>query len=352
MLPGGVFNTKYESDMAIFRTRTHWLMLLVALAFVFTFPMYGSDYWLSWFIRVFVTVVVVLGLHILTGLCGQVSIGQAAFLGVGAYTVAILTTKYGVNGWACLPLSALIAGLVGLVFGLPCFRLRLFYLAIATMAASSIIKWCFQHFEGFTGGFIGLSLEPLKLGGKELISRGSMFFLCAIVVVIAAFLAKNIQRSSTGRAFVAIRDNELAAEVSGIAIFRYKMYAFFIGCIFAGVAGWLWAYTQLRVNPEQFSMLDSMWYLGMIIIGGWGSVTGVFFGVVFLRVLEVVITDHLAPYLANTFPSIAMQIHISLSLILFGMVIVLFMMFQQRGLYYLLEKAKIYYRLHPYSYWG
>ena len=351
MLPGGIFNTRYQTDLAILRTKTQWILLALVLVLIFTFPFYGSSYWLSWLTRLAVTIVAVLGLHILTGLCGQISIGHAAFVGVGAYTVAIITAKSGINGWLCLPLCGISAGIIGLIFGLPAFRLKGFYLAISTLAASYIIVWCFQHFESITGGFIGLGLEPLRLGGIDFSTRGAFYVLVMVIMVLATLFAKNIQRSSTGRAFVAIRDNELAAEVSGIAIFRYKMLAFFIGCVFAGVAGWLWAYSQLRVNPDQFRLLDSMWYVGMLIIGGWGSTTGVFFGALFLRLLEVFI-DYITPPLAEAFPSIAMQINVALGLILFGLVILLFMMFEPRGLYYRWEKLKTYYRLHPYSFWS
>jgi len=353
MLPGGVFNTRYESDLAILRTKTQWFLLALGIVLLFTFPLmpFGTAYWLSWLTRVAITIVAVLGLHILLGLCGQVSIGHAAFLGVGAYTVAVLATKYDVNGWLCLPLSGLAAGVVGVFFGLPSFRLKMFFLAISTLAASAIIVWCFQHFEGVTGGFIGLGLQPLTIGGIDLSTRGSYYILTMAIMVLATIAVKNIQRSTTGRAFVAIRDNELAAEVSGIAIFRYKLLAFFIGCLFAGVAGWLWAYSQLRINPDQFRIMDSIWYLGMLMIGGFGSTSGVFFGVLFLRLLEVGI-DHITPVLTDAFPGIAMQLHVSLGLILYGAVIVLFMLFQPRGIHILVEKIKIYYRLHPYSYWG
>ncbi len=170
-------------------------------------------------------------------------------------------------------------------------------------------------------------------------------------MIVAAFFAKNIQRASIGRAFVAIRDNELAAQVSGISIFRHKMLAFFIGCLFAGVAGWLWAYSQLRVNPNQFSLLDSIWYLGMLIIGGWGSTSGVFFGAAFLKFLEIGMTDYITPWLGDMLPSIKLQVHVATNIVQ-GMVIVVFMMVVPRGLYYLWEKLKIYYRLHPYAYWA
>ncbi len=351
MLPGGVFSTRYDSDLAILRTRMQWLLLGLGLVLLFTLPLVASSYWLTWLTKLGIVIVAVLGLHILSGLCGQISIGHAAFIGVGAYTVAILTAQVGLNSWLCLPICGLSAGLVGLVFGLPCFRLKGFYLAISTLAASYIIIWCFQHFSSVTGGYTGLPLDPLRLGPIDLRARAPFYCLTMAVMVIAAFFAKNIQRTSTGRAFVAIRDNELAAEVNGIPVFRYKMLAFFIGCVFAGVAGWLWAFSQLRVTPDQFRLYDSMLYVGMLIIGGWGSVTGVFFGAVFLRLLEVIV-DYTAPPLAEAFPGLAQQINVSLGLILLGLVIVLFMVLEPRGLYSRWEKFKAYYRLYPYSYWS
>jgi len=349
MLPGGVFNTNYGSEMAIVRTRMQWVLLAAGIALLFSIPLFASSYWLTWLTKVGITIVAVLGLHILTGLCGQVSMGQAAFMGVGAYAVAILTTKVGLNGWLCLPISALSAGLVGLVFGLPCFRLKGFYLVISTMAASFIIIWCFKQFGSVTGGFVGIGLEPLKLGPVDLGNRSSFFCLTMGIMIAATLLAKNIQRTAPGRAFVAIRDNELAAEVSGIPVFRYKMLAFFIGCVFAGVSGWLWAYSQLRISPDQFRLMDSMWYLGMLVIGGWGSTTGVFFGVISLRLLEIAISDYIAPPLADAVPSLAQQIRVSMSLVVNGLVIIIFIMVERRGLYYRWQKLKAFYRLYPYS---
>jgi branched-chain amino acid transport system permease protein len=353
MLPGGVFSTKYDSELAVLRTKIQWLLLCLGLALLFTAPLLASSYWLGWLTRLGITIVALLGLHILSGLCGQISIGHAAFMGVGAYTVAILTAKVGLNSWLCLPICGLSAGLVGLVFGLPCFRLKGLYLAISTLAANYIIIWCIKYYGSVTGGYIGLPLDSLRLGPIDLGSSGSAAFYCVtmVIMVLATFFAKNIQRTATGRAFVAIRDNELAAEVSGIPVFRYKMLAFFIGCVFAGVAGWLWAYCQLRVNPNQFGLYDSMWYVGMLIVGGWGSTSGVFFGAVFLRLVGVAI-DQAAPHLADALPSLAQQIYVSLGLILSGLIVVLFMMLEPRGLYYLWEKFKAYYRLHPYAYWG
>jgi len=353
MLPGGVFTTKYDTDLAIVRTRTQWLLLGAGLLVLFVVvPLVASDYWLIWFAQLAITIIAVLGLHILSGLCGLFSMGHAAFIAVGAYTVAILTGQFGLNGWVCLPLSVLAAGMAGTLFGLPCFRLSSFYLAVSTLAAHEIIMWCFGLYKPFwptTGGFNGLKMEPLTLGGIDFSTHGTFYILAAVALVLATYLAKNIQRTSTGRAFVAIRDNELAAEVSGIALFRYKCYAFFIGCAFAGAAGWLLAYSQGIVRPSGFSLHDSLWFIGMLAIGGWGSTTGVFLGAGFVRGLEVLNSDFIAPFLAERFESIANQIHVSLSLILVGMVIILFLRYQPSGLYFILEKVKGYYRLLPYS---
>jgi branched-chain amino acid transport system permease protein len=342
MLPGGVFNQSYARDVAIVRTRTQWLMLLAALAFVFSIPAFANDYWLGWLTKLFIVIIAVLGLHILTGLCGQFSIGHAAFVGVGAYTAAILTTKYGLSGWLCLPLSALVAGVVGLFFALPCFRLKGFYLAVSTLAASFIIIWCMRHFASVTGGLEGLNVSILTIAGVDLTYNQPAYWLAAVITVGATFAAKNIQRTSTGRAFVAIRDNELAAEVNGIHVFRYKMLAFFISCLFAGVAGWLWASTQMRVTPDQFTLNDSIWYFGMLVIGGMGSTAGVFFGAVSLRLLRVII-DQIAPMLNSV------QLILALNLVVFSAVIVLFLLFEPRGMAHLWEKVKMQYRLHPFS---
>ncbi|MCX5998755.1 MAG: branched-chain amino acid ABC transporter permease [Chloroflexi bacterium] len=349
MLPSGLLNTKYESDLAIVRTKTQWLLLALGLAFVFSLSALASDYWLIWLTELAIAIVVVLGLHILTGLCGQFSIGQAAFMGVGAYTTAVLTTRYGLNGWLCLPLAALSAGVVGLLFGLPCFKLKGFYLAISTLAASFIIIWVIDHSEGWTGGASGLAIERLRVAGIDFSSRRIFYCVAIVVMPVATFFAKNIQRTRAGRAFVAIRDNELAAQVSGVNLFRYKMLAFFIGCSYAGVAGWLWAYATLRVNPEQFGLYDSIWFVGMLIIGGIGSTMGVFFGAISFRLLERLI-DYAAPPLAEAFPAIATQLHVGLSLGVFSIVLLLFLILEPRGLNYRWEKIKSYYRLYPYAY--
>ena len=321
MLPSGVFSSKYASELAVLRTKTQWVLLLLVIAALLTIPLYASAYWLTQLTLICITAIVVFGLHILAGLCGLISIGQAGLMAVGAYTVAILTTRYDVNGWLCLPLSALAAGLVGVLVGLPSFRLKLFYLAISTLAAQEIIIWVLRYrsFWDVTGGFTGLQMEPLTLGSIDFGEDGNLYLLAAVLAIIAAFVTVNIQRSNTGRIFVAIRDNELAAEVAGISLFRNKLLAFFIASAFAGVAGWLWAYSQLRVNPSQFNFGDSIFYMGMIIIGGLGNISGVFLGVFFIEFMEIINSDYLAPFAVDHLPTRwSAQIHVALRYILGG----------------------------------
>lgn len=345
MLPNGVFATKYQDDAAILRTRTQWGLTAAAVVFFLALPTFAPEYWLTWLIGLSVVIVAVLGLHVLTGLCGVFSIGQAAFVGVGAYVTAILAERYGISGWLCLPIAALAAGLIGVFFGLPSFRLKGFYIAVASLAANFIIVWCITYFKDWTGGSTGMAVTPLSLGGFEFTSRASLYVIAIILVILGTYFAKNLQRMPTGRAFVAVRDNELAAEVGGINIPRYKMKAFFIGCMYAGVAGWLLAYSGFWVSPEQFQIHSSIWYFGMLAVGGLGSTTGVFMGVAFLKLLEMMI-DQVTPYVPIA------QFNSAMSTIMYAVLILLFLIYKPGGLYSLWQEFKNYYRLRPYSYRG
>ena len=345
MLPSGLFATKYEADMAILRTKTQWVILAAAVVFLYTVPLFVADYWVTWVTGLSVVVLAVLGLHVLTGLCGVFSIGQAAFMGVGAYTTAILAGRYDVPGLVCLPIAAVAAGVVGIFFGLPSFRLKGFYIAIASLAANFIILWIIRYFADWTGGGNGMAIAPLSVAGFAFKSRGSIYLVAITLMLIGTFFAKNLQRMPVGRAFVAIRDNELAAEVGGISIFRYKMLAFFIGCMYAGVAGWLSAYSQFWITPDHYQINNSIWYFGMLAIGGMGSTSGVFLGVGFLKSLEMIIDE------VTKRADIA-DLNVALSMVGFSVVILAFLILEPGGLYARWLKFKTYYRLRPYSYRG
>jgi branched-chain amino acid transport system permease protein len=344
-LPSGTFNQGYAQDMAIFRTRTHWVMLIAFIAFLFACPLFFGDRILTILTIIGITVISVHGLNILTGYCNQISMGHAGFMAVGAYTSAILTAKLGFSFWAALPCAALAAGIVGIIFGLPSLRIKGFYLIMATIAAHFIIIWVILQLSGITGGTDGLAVPRPEIGGFVFKSKSSYFYLVMIIACLGTFLAKNIVRTRVGRAFIAIRDNELAAEVMGVNLWSYKLVAFFIGCVYAGVAGSLLVHYVAFATTDQFPFMNSVWYLGMLIVGGMGSTAGAIFGAVSLKLLDELVTI-VGPVLST---AVAPQAAASLSLIMRGLVIILFLIFEPRGLAHRWQMVKAYYRLWPFS---
>jgi len=214
-LPCGTFSENYAQDMAIFRTRSHWVMLLAFLIILFTCPLFCSNKTLTVMTIIGITIISVNGLNILNGYCGQISMGHAGFMAVGAYTSGVLCAKHGWSFWAALPCAALAAGVMGIIFGLPSLRIKGFYLVMATIAAHFIIVWLILQLYNTTGGGDGLPIPRPKIGDFVFKSKSSYFYLVMIITCLATFLAVNLTRTRAGRAFVAIRDNDLASEVMG-----------------------------------------------------------------------------------------------------------------------------------------
>jgi len=347
-LPCGIRNYTYDTDMAIVRTKTHWVLLIGFLIVLFTMPLYFGNYWLGVFNLIGITLIAAAGLNILVGYCGQLSIGHAGFIAVGAYTAAILTNRFELPFLVGLISAGITSGLIGLIFGLPSVRVKGFYLAITTIAAQFIIIWVINHW-GFTGGFVGIRVPYASIGGLVFRSESSQYYLIIGIAVLCIFFAKNLSRTKVGRAFIAIRDNDLAAEVMGINLLFYKLLAFFIGCFFAGIAGALLAHWLGFVNAEQFSFTESILYVGMIIIGGMGTTIGPILGVVFIRVLQQLLTIELVPFLEST-EILPAGFASGVTPMLFGLVIVLFLILEPRGLAHRWSLFKASYRLWPFSY--
>jgi len=348
-LPCGTRNFTYAEDMAILRTKTHWVMFVILLILLFTLPLYLSNYWLSVANLIGITLIAAIGLNILVGYCGQLSIGHAGFIAVGAYTTAILTGRFELPFLVGLICAGVVAGTVGLIFGIPSVRVKGFYLAITTIAAQFIIIWIINHWE-ITGGFIGIEVPYASIAGFEFRSEASQFFLIMVIAVICIFLTKNLTRTKVGRAFIAVRDNDLAAEVMGVNVLYYKLLAFFIGCFLAGIAGALLAHWIGFMNTEQFSLTESILYIGMIIIGGLGTSLGPILGVIFIRILQQLLTAQLVPYLESTFNMMPAGFATGVTPMLFGLVIVLFLVLEPRGLAHRWALIKSAYRLWPFSY--
>ncbi len=341
----GIFNENYAQDMAIFRTRRDWGILLGFLILLSVCPLFFSDRILTIMTMIGIAIISVHGLNILTGYCGQISIGHAGFMAVGAYTSAILCAKLGFPFWVALPCGALAAGIAGLLFGLPSLKIKGFYLIMATIAAHFIIIWTILQFRGITGGPDGLSVPTPTIGGIVLSSKANYFYLVMVITCLATLLVKNIVRTRAGRAFIAIRDNDLAAEVMGISLWSYKLQAFFIGCVYAGVAGSLLIHYYSFASTDQFPFFDSVWYLGMLIVGGMGNTTGAIFGAIALKLLDELVTMA-GPVLSA---AVAPQAAASLALISHGLVIIIFLIFEPRGLHHRWEMIKAYFRLWPFS---
>ena len=347
-LPCGIFHENYAQDMSIIRTRTQWGVLVIFLILLIAYPFFVSDSLLSIGIVIGITVVSVHGLNILTGYCGQISLGHAAFMAVGGYVSGILCAKFGWSFFAALPCAGLCAGLVGLFFGLPSLRIKGFYLIMATVAAQFIVIWVILQLYSITGGPEGLPVPRPEIAGMVLKSKASYFYMVMIFAILSTIVAKNLVRTRVGRAFIAIRDNDLAAEVMGINVFGYKLLAFFIGCVFAGVAGSLLVHYVTFAFPAQFPFLDSVWYLGMLIAGGMGSISGGIFGVIALKLLDFAVTLA-GPAASDIFPALSGPASAAIGLFIRGLVIILFLIYEPRGLINRWELIKAYFRLWPYS---
>lgn len=349
-LPAGTYNDNYENDMAIFRTGLQKVLLVLFLALLFTLPLFvTAREVLHLIITIAYWIVAALGIGILTGYCGQISLGHAAFVAIGAYTAGILAVKLNFPFWATFPFAGIIAGLAGIIVGLPALRVKGFYLILTTLAAQFIVSYILIRWTSLTGGYLGLAVPFPKIGGIELASPNSYYYFAIPVTCLMVFFAKNLTRTKLGRTFIAIRDNDLAAEVMGINLSYYKLLAFFIGCFFAGVGGALYTFYAISISPDYFTLLDSIWYLGILVIGGIGSITGVIFGVVFVKLLDY-LTYLAAPALGALLPGIGVNMVAALGPIVFGLVIILFLVFEPRGLHHWWETLKATVRIWPFAY--
>ena len=339
------FHENYAQDMAIYNTRMQVGVLLAFLILLSIGPLFLSDRALTILTMIGISIISVHGLNILTGYSGQISIGHVGFMAVGAYTSALLTVHLGWSFWAALPCAAIGAGIAGLIFGLPSLKIKGFYLIMATIAAHFIIIWLIIQLRGITGGPDGMAVPKPRIGSFVFNSKVSYYYLVMVFTVLSTLVAVNIVRTRAGRAFVAIRDNDLAAEVMGISLWSYKLQAFFIGCLYAGVAGALLVHYYGFASIDQFPFMDSVWYLGMLIVGGMGSVLGGILGAVALKLLDELVT-FFGPVLSAF---IAAQAAASLALISRGLVIIIFLIFEPRGLDHLWGIIKSYFKLWPFS---
>src|SRR3989449_5337446 len=343
----GEFHTSYASDMGIFETRRAGWVLAAFIVALFAIPFVAGSYWLDVANRAAIAVIAATGLNILTGFTGQISLGNAAFLAVGAYTTAFLAGR-GVPFVIACPASGVVAALAGMVFGVPSLRLKGLYLAMATLAAHFIVEFSASHWEAVTGGVAGISIPSPSILGYDFSDDRRLFFLIVPICVALLYFAKNLFRTRVGKAFIAIRDQDISAEVMGVEVFRYKLLSFAVSSFYIGLAGSLLAYQARIISPENFPLAVAIDFLGMIIIGGLGSVLGSILGAIFLTLLPEILRLATSA-LAGSFPQLV-RVFTPLKVGVFGLTIVLFLIFEPDGLADLLRRIRNWVPLYPFSY--
>ena len=349
----GLLKTSYQADMALYPLPiARWAVAAIAALAFLVVPLLLSDYYLSILNLVSVAIVGALGLNILVGYTGQVSIGHGAFMSVGAYTAANLAVRLGAPFWISLPLGGLMAALIGAIVGVPSLRIKGLYLAIATLAGQLIMEWTINHVTWISGG-VQASIEVPRptVFGNPINTQREMYYFLLVFVVLAIAGVMNLMRTRVGRAFIAIRDQDIAAEIIGINIFKYKLLAFAISSFYAGVTGVLYTYYLGIANYEQFQITTSIDYLAMIIIGGLGSVLGSVFGAIFVTLLPIVIRSVMEAFGGFLFSSGAvLNIIPNLRLIIFGLLIIVFLVVEPEGLNRLWRNIRSYFRVWPFAY--
>ena len=347
-MDSGVFFSSYRADMALRNRPLEKVRMGLFVALVLIFPFFASNYWLNLANTIAIYTVGALGLNILVGYTGQISLGQGGFMAVGAYSAGLLTLRLGLPFWASLVVASFLTAAVGLVFGLPSLRLKGLYLAVATLAAQQIVEWVVTHWTALTGGTGALVLPSPTLFGLRMNGDFRFYWIAVAAAAATALFTANLFRSRVGRAFVAIRDQDIAASAIGVSVFQYKLLAFATSSFFVGLSGALIAHYRSIVTWERFTIETSILFLAMIIIGGLGSVSGSFFGATFMVLLPAMITT-LGRSLQGTAPQVAALLP-SVQQGVFGVVIILFLVLEPEGLAKLWRNTKDYFHVWPFSY--
>jgi branched-chain amino acid transport system permease protein len=361
-LPCGVYHENYQQDHAWWQSRfvKGKMILLFGLLFV-VIPLGADSYWLSVCNQVGYTILGALGVQLLIGYCGQVTLGHSAFLAVGAYTSTLLVlefpwpkfmTDWGIAYPISIFVAAVVAGIWSVLFGLPSAKVKGFYLILTTMAAQFItVDFVITQYVAQIGGRgQAFSLPPgtIKVGPWVIDSDLKVYFMMLVLVIVCVITMANLLRSRAGRAWVAIRDNDISAEVMGINIFKYKLLAFFVAGFIGGIAGAFFISNLAAISPEHFPWFWSLWLVGVILIGGVGSIHGAIFGSVFMVVVMELLQLAIIP-LADTYPKLLMDF-LFIKEAAFGLAICVFLIFEPNGLAYRWWQLKNYFNLWPFSY--
>jgi len=341
----GDFRETYAQDEALWPTATQRAWMLALLAALAVLPFFASGYVVGLACILGIHVIAAAGLNIMTGCTGLISLGHAGFMGVGCYTAAWLAQR-GVPFYVTIPAAGAMAALLGALVGTPSLRIKGLYLAVATLATQFILVYVFREWDSVTGGVRGVNVPNASLFGFELDDDHRMYYLIAALAVLMLIAGRNLFRTRVGRAFIAIRDKDISAEVLGIDLFRYKLYAFAIGSFYAGVAGALLGYFYRAMTPEYFTLQLSIFYLAAIIVGGLGTMLGAVLGAVFMTLVPEVLRA-LVSFIAQWAPNATVVLS-PVQQIVFGLLIIGFLIYEPHGLRELWQRMRRLFHLWPF----
>ncbi|WP_321342124.1 branched-chain amino acid ABC transporter permease [Breoghania sp.] len=343
----GTAKLSYRADEALLTTKPQRLWMAALIAGLALAPLVLDNYWLYLACLVAINVASATGINILTGFTGLVSLGQAAFMAVGAYTVAVMDARLGTPFLVNLVAGGVVAAAVGGVVGLPSLRVKGLYLAIATIAASFILHFVFVNWESLTNGNSGLTVQPATFFGTPLTDYWQLYYVFVPITGLMVLGAANLFRTRIGRAFIAIRDRDISAEVLGISLLRYKLLSFAVSSFYAGVAGGMWAYFFRVVTPESFPFIYSVFFLAAIIVGGMGTILGGILGAIFMTLVPELlrfVVEWITPIYPNAVAALS-----PIRTIVFGGLIIGFLIAEPKGLAEIVQRVRRFFHLWPFK---
>jgi branched-chain amino acid transport system permease protein len=350
----------YYEDIELFSSGTILVWSIVLLVFLFTLPLYLPSYNIYLFNIIMVNIILAVGLNILVGYTGQISLGHAGFFAIGAYGTALIMMHLHFPFIVALIIAALIAAFFGFIIGLPALRLEGPYLAIATLGFGLTIMHIIGRWEIF-GGRMGIKTPPLDLGfagsALSLVIAGDvkLYYLILIITVLMVIGARNLMKTRVGRAFVAIRDDDIAAEVMGVNLTIFKTMSFAVSAFYAGVAGGLYGFVVTFFDPFTFNLILSIIFLVMVVVGGLGSVLGAIMGAILITYLQYDFLKNVEemPYLGAFLVQISKQWFTVIGLanfsnIALGVIMLAIVIFEPLGMFGIWIRMKKYWKTWPF----
>ncbi|MDD5167457.1 MAG: branched-chain amino acid ABC transporter permease [Syntrophales bacterium] len=345
----------YYEDIQLFESNVVLFWSLSFLIFVFTLPLYVPQYHFYLLNLLLVHVILAVGLNILVGYTGQISLGHAGFFAIGAYGTALLMMNHQVPFVLALPLAGFIAAFFGFVLGLPALRLEGPYLSIATLGFGLTVMQIIGHWDYF-GGRTGIQVPPLDVGfGYILKSDVSKYYLILVIAILLVIGARNLMKTRVGRAFIAIRDSDIAAEVIGVNLTIYKTLSFAVSAFYAGIAGGLFGFVLGFISPEPFNLILSIIFLVMIVVGGLGSILGSILGASLITILQFSLLKNISemPYIGDFLVAVSTRWFTVVGLenfnsIILGLIMIGIVIFEPLGMYGVWLRIKKYWRTWPF----